>query len=94
MTVVIGRLNPSRNGMAAWDKIRKIQVEVAAEDPLAWWVDTDDLPRSSEYGGIHFTQQGYTKLANRFAETAIALIRGQRGEMAKASTGTADPTKP
>ena len=51
--------------------VREAEVAVAEADPLAGWIDTDDL--NGEQNGLHYTKDGYAKLGQRFAEKAIAL---------------------
>jgi len=74
MTAVIGRLSDCIKNNAHWEGVRKAQAEVAAADSLVAVVDTDDLngPRN----GLHYTKDGYKVLGQRFADAAIALIRG------------------
>ena len=73
VTVVIGRLSDHRKNDQHWDGVRAAQVQVAEEDPLADWVDTDDLngPRD----GLHYDKAGYAELGKRFAEKTIALLK-------------------
>lgn len=70
MTVVIGRINAYMAGDAHWDEVRAAQVAVAEADPLADWVDLDDLK-----GGLHYKPESYVELGKRFAEKTIALLR-------------------
>lgn len=71
MTAVIGRINVAHVGEAAWDTVRKAQVDVAEADANADWINTDDL----EQNGLHFGGRSYRTMAQRFAEKTIALIR-------------------
>lgn len=71
---VIGRLSDARLGTPNWDKIREIQVEVADAQPLAAWIDTDDLNGPND--GVHCPPEGYREMGVCFAGKAIALIRG------------------
>lgn len=77
MNIVIGRL--SDYGGEKWTKFREGQVEYAEEHPNCEWVNTDDLNDKVKDDGtvqndLHYTQEGYKILAQRFAEKAIALI--------------------
>ena len=73
VTVVIGRLSDHRKNDEHWDGVRAAQVQVAKEDSLADWVDTDDLngPRD----GLHYDKPGYAELGKRFAKKTIALLK-------------------
>lgn len=72
MTVVIGRLSDCLKGKPHWDEVREAQVKVAEDDPLAGWVDTDDL--NGPKNGLHYNKEGYAELGKRFADRCIALI--------------------
>ena len=55
-------------------------MQVAEELPHAEWVDTDDLNNKQGKDGqlrddLHYTQEGYKILGQRFAEKAISLIK-------------------
>ncbi|QGJ70374.1 Hypothetical protein PBC10988_20690 [Planctomycetales bacterium 10988] len=69
---VIGRLSDARLGTPNWDTIRKVQVEVAESNPLADWVDTDDL--NGPKNEVHCPPEGYKTMGRRFAQAAINLI--------------------
>jgi len=74
VVAVIGRLSDFSNGndrYGNWDEVRAAQVEVAEADPLAGWIDTDDLNGPND--GLHYGK-GYVELGKRFAEKAIELI--------------------
>ena len=81
--VVIGRISDCGNGKfdGEWDKVREAQVKVADDDPLAAWIDTDDLnnKKNSRTGqttdDLHYTKEGFKILGERFAEKAIELIK-------------------
>jgi hypothetical protein len=83
MHVVIGRISDFGNGKfdGEWDKVREAQVKTADDDPLAAWIDTDDL--NNKYSGkagriiddLHYTKDGFKILGERFAEKAIELIK-------------------
>ena len=80
---VIGRLSDfdmDNKKYPHWTKIRDVQVQIASEDPHGEWVDTDDLNNKQGKDGqlrddLHYTQEGYKILGQRFAEKAISLIR-------------------
>ena len=76
VTVVIGRLSDCRKGDPHWDGVRAAQVEVAKEDPLADWVDTDDLNGPKD--DLHYNKAGYAELGKRFAEKTIALLKKEK----------------
>jgi len=73
VTVVIGRLSDCLKNNEHWEGVRAAQVEVAEEDPLADWVDTDDLNGPND--GLHYDKAGYAELGKRFAEKTIALLK-------------------
>jgi hypothetical protein len=60
--------------------IRKWQVDFAEAYPRGAWVDTDDLNDKEKDGkminDLHYSPEGYRLLGERFAEKAIALIKG------------------
>lgn len=59
-----------------WEIIRNIQVQVAGEDSRhRAWVDTDDL--NGDKDALHYTNEGYKTLGERFASAAIKLIKNQ-----------------
>lgn len=74
INVVIGRLSTFKNGKGGWDRIRKIQVEVAESTPRTLWVDTDDIDRKD----VHYSKAGYKALGERFAEQSIDLIKNAK----------------
>ena len=60
-------------------KMRELQVKIADKVDNAAWVDCDDLnnktnKKGQKYDDLHYTSEGYKKLAERFAEKSIALI--------------------
>jgi hypothetical protein len=74
--VVIGRLSDFSNGNTRykhWDEVRAAQVAAAEADPLAAWVDTDDL--NGKKNGLHYDKRGYVELGKRFAAAALKLIK-------------------
>ncbi|MCF7847933.1 MAG: sialate O-acetylesterase [Kiritimatiellales bacterium] len=72
---VIGRLSDTRVGEPGWDAVREIQVETATLYKRGAWVDTDDL--NGPDNDVHYTDDGYRKLGERFAEKAIGLMQKQ-----------------
>lgn len=74
IAVVVGRLSDHMKGDAGWDAVRAAQEKVAADEPLAAWVDTDDLNGKE---GLHYNRDGYAELGRRFAARAIELVRKQ-----------------
>ncbi|MBT9097586.1 hypothetical protein KFZ76_07685 [Methylovulum psychrotolerans] len=75
--VILGRISDfgfkRQNRKSDWEKVRNAQVRIAETDNHAAWVDTDDLN-----GGIdrlHYTDEGYKTLGERFAQAAITLIK-------------------
>ena len=75
VTVVVGRLSDCLKNNEHWDGVRAAQVKVAKADPLADWVDTDDLNGPKD--GLHYDKPGYAELGKRFAEKTIALLKKQ-----------------
>jgi len=73
MNVLIGRISNARCGTVEWDVIRQEQKEIAEQHSNWDWVNTDDIPRIQ--GDVHYNQEGYRLLGERFAEKAISLIR-------------------
>jgi hypothetical protein len=74
-TVVIGRLSDHQLGQPGWDAVRAAQEKAAAADPLAAWVDSDDL--NGPKNDLHLPPEGYAELGRRFAQKAAELIRRQ-----------------
>ena len=77
IAVVVGRLSDHLQDNAGWDAVRAAQEKVAADEPLAAWVDTDDLNGKA---GLHYTKEGYAELGQRFADRAVGLVRKQEGK--------------
>ena len=82
--VVIGRLSDydmANKTYRHWTKIRKVQVEVAEKHQRGEWVDTDDLNDGLNRQGkpikndLHYSEEGYKILGQRFAEKALKLIQ-------------------
>jgi hypothetical protein len=46
---------------------------VAEAYPRGAWVDTDDL--KGEKNDLHYTEDGYKKLGERYAQKSIELIK-------------------
>lgn len=81
---VIGRLSDfdmNNEKYPHWTIVRKAQVEFAEADPRGAWVDTDDLNDGKNKKGktikddLHYSVEGYRILGERFAESAIELIK-------------------
>ncbi len=77
IAVVVGRLSDHLKNDAGWDAVRAAQEKIAADEPLGAWVDTDDLNDLNGKNDLHYTKDGYAKLGQRFADSAIKLIRKQ-----------------
>ena len=80
MNIVMGRLSDCGNSGKGWLKMRELQVKYAEEREYCAWVNTDDLndrpqPDGSTKNDLHYTEEGYVILGQRFAEKAIALIK-------------------
>jgi hypothetical protein len=73
ITVVIGRLSDHDLKNPHWQAIRQAQVTVTEKEPLAAWVDTDDL--NGERNALHYTKDGYAELGRRFAARSIELLK-------------------
>jgi hypothetical protein len=83
MNVVIGRLSDAGEKKESWKAMRKIQMEIAGEDPSGAWVDCDDLNNKTKDGktqnAVHYTRpEGYITLGRRFARQGYALIKGKK----------------
>ena len=67
-----------------WTMVRDAQVAVAEADPRGAWIDTDDLNDGKNKRGkeikndLHMSVEGYKIMGQRFAEKAIALIKGEK----------------
>jgi hypothetical protein len=82
---VIGRLSDfdmDNRSYRDWTKVRDVQVALAEESPRGAWVDTDDLNDKPAKDGsgmrndLHYSKEGYVTLGKRFADAAIALVKG------------------
>jgi hypothetical protein len=88
---VIGRLSDcgmSNTAYPHWTLVREAQVAVAEADPRGAWVNTDDLNDKKNTDGsvkneLHYTDEGYKILGQRFAEKAIALISKKSDKLNK-----------
>jgi len=83
MNVVIGRLSDAGEKKESWKAMRKIQMEIAGEDPSGAWVDCDDLNNKTKDGktqnAVHYNRpDGYITLGRRFARQGYALIKGKK----------------
>ena len=82
MNVVIGRITDYALEKKECVEIRRVQIEIANEDPHGAWVDTDDLNNievnAVMTNDIHYNKKGYTALGQRFARQAHALITGKK----------------
>jgi len=83
MNVVIGRLSDAAPDKSSWASMRKIQVEIADNDPSGAWVDCDDLNDKLVDGVmksvVHYNRpEGYDVLGQRFVGQAYALIKGKK----------------
>jgi hypothetical protein len=82
MYFVIGRLSDfGKSDDPAWQAVRKAQVTVASQDPRGAWVDCDDLNNKVDKNGkarddLHYTQEGYKLLGERYARQAKLMIDG------------------
>jgi hypothetical protein len=82
--VVIGRISDfgvTRLKSPSWMAVRDSQVRLASSNPRYGWIDTDDLNDGVNKDGkvikddLHYSAEGYKILGERFANTAIELIR-------------------
>ncbi len=83
MNFVIGRLSDfGKPDYKEWQKIRKIQVAIANDDPRGSWVDCDDLNNKEKNGvarnDLHYTKEGYELLGRRYARQGKALVDGKK----------------
>ena len=81
MRVVVARLSDwGKPDNAPWQAVRDAQVALAKADPLAAWVDCDDLNNKEKNGkaidDLHYTPEGYKVLGERYVRQAKALIEG------------------
>ncbi|MBV1888529.1 MAG: sialate O-acetylesterase [Urechidicola sp.] len=81
---IIGRLSDfgvNNTKQPHWDVIREAQMQAVKEIPNAVWVDCDDLNDGEAKGGkvikngLHYSLEGYKVLGERYANTAINLIK-------------------
>ena len=83
MNVVIGRIGDYALDRESCVTVRKVQSEVANEDPHGAWVDVDDLNDRMVKGKmqsvVHYNRpEGYVLLGQRFAHQGYALIKGKK----------------
>ena len=86
---VVGRLSDFGNDNKIcphWTLVRQAQVEVAESDPRGAWVDTDGLNIPND---VHYTEEGYTILGERFAAKSIDLIK--KNNIANKKPNKTDP---
>jgi len=82
MNIVIGRIGDYALGKPSPDAVRKVQREIADEDPRGAWVDVDDLNDKEVNGkiqsNVHYNRpEGYITLGRRFAWQGHALVTGK-----------------
>ena len=82
MNIVIGRIGDYALGKPSPDAVRKVQREIADEDPRGAWVDVDDLNDREVDGkivnAVHYNRpDGYITLGRRFARQGHALVTGK-----------------
>ena len=83
MNIVIGRIGDYALDRESCVTVRKVQYEIANEDPLCAWVDVDDLNDREKDGkiinAVHYKRpEGYVLLGERFARQGYALIKGKK----------------
>ena len=82
INVVIGKLGKGqlegKRWSEDWAKLRKVQEDLCKENPRWEIVDCDDLEMKSDK--LHFTPEGYKGMGQKFAETAIRLIRASQAK--------------
>lgn len=87
MNFIIGRLSDfdmKNEKYPEWTNMREVQVQVALSSPNFDWVDTDDLNSGVNREGktiqndLHMSAQGYIILGERFANSAIKLIKNNK----------------
>ena len=83
MNIVIGRIGDYALDRESCVTVRKVQSEIANEDPRGAWVDVDDLNDREKDGkiinAVHYNRpEGYDVLGERFARQGYALIKGNK----------------
>lgn len=83
MYFVIGRISDyGKPSDQSWQAVREALVGVANADPKGSWVDCDDLNNKTnngkEFDDLHYTQEGYKILGERYARQTRALIDGKK----------------
>ena len=89
--MVIGRISDSgldvQKRLEGRLNIRRIQKEFAESQPKTEWVDTDDLNDrkvdDKVIHDLHYHQEGYRILGERFAKKSIGLIQQQANQPSK-----------
>ena len=82
MNIVIGRIGDYALDRPSCVAVRKVQREIADEDPRGAWVDVDDLNDREVDGkivnAVHYNRpDGYITLGRRFARQGHALVTGK-----------------
>jgi hypothetical protein len=88
---IIGRLSDSGLGNKDWDSIRDVQKMLGESGPRSAWINTDDLndDNTTRDGSplkgdnhFHYSENGYQRLAERYARKAIEMLTNaeQAGE--------------
>jgi hypothetical protein len=75
LRVVIGRINDAQMKRESWQIVRAAQVAGAKADPLATWIDSDDL--NGDDNNVHNNAAGKQELGRRFANAAVELINAK-----------------
>jgi len=83
MNIVIGRIGDYALDRESCVTVRKVQSEIANEDPHGAWIDVDDLNDREKDGktinAVHYNRpEGYVVLGERFARQGYALIKGNK----------------
>jgi hypothetical protein len=82
MNIIIGRIGDYALDRPSCVAVRKVQREIADEDPRGAWVDVDDLNDREVDGkivsAVHYNRpEGYITLGRRFARQGHALVTGK-----------------
>jgi hypothetical protein len=77
LIVVISRIHVPSMAEPNRSIVRRAQVEVAEADPLAAWIDTDDLDLDA--AGLHLRSSGLEAVGVRAAEEILALRASRTG---------------
>lgn len=79
MDIVVGRISDSDNPSDEWNNMRALLENIGNRDGAAW-VSTDDLnnyvdPQTGTIQNtLHYTEEGYLTLGERFANAALSLL--------------------